>query len=440
MALPDVMKLAREDEDEDERAFALTAPRKRAMRPRALIIRVAVALMAAIVAAQAATVATLIAVDRRRRQRSAPPSFPHEELPETRLNGSALQIYTYGRVLYDAMLEAIDSATDSIYIETYIWKADEVGEEFKRRLARKADEGVAVYVIFDEFGNLVVPRAFKTFPPNIHTLQYRAIRRPRHLLDPRRYALDHRKLLIVDGRVAFIGGYNIGQTYATEWRDTHLRITGQGAAALAQAFVDFWNRYGPNDDQLNRRYKRGYDPTLMVRGNDAMRLTFPVRDAYLSGIDAAEERIRLTSAYFIPDHNLLEALKAAAARGVDTQVLVPWTSNHIVADWASHAFFTDCLRAGVRIFGYQHAMIHAKTCVIDGQVTTIGTANIDRLSSVGNYEINAVIIGQALSEQMERIFEADKTNAFELTLEQWKARPWYVKASERLIKPMRLVL
>jgi cardiolipin synthase len=122
------------------------------------------------------------------------------------------------------------------------------------------------------------------------------------------------------------------------------------------------------------------------------------------------------------------------------QVLVPWTSNHIIADWASHAYFAECLRSGVRIFGYEHAMIHAKTCTVDGQVTTIGTANIDRLSSVGNYEINTVLASAAVAEQMERIFEVDKTNAFELTLHQWQSRPWYVKASERIIKPLRFVL
>jgi cardiolipin synthase len=311
---------------------------------------------------------------------------------------------------------------------------------FKEHLVRKAEQGVAVYVIFDGFGNLVVPRSFKQFPSSIHTLRYHAIRRPRHLLMPRRYALDHRKLLIVDGQVAFIGGYNIGSVYATEWRDTHIRITGSDAAFFAQAFVDFWNQSAPRADLITSRYKRRFGSALAVRGNNAMRLTFPIRDMYLTGIDAADRTIRLTSAYFIPDHVLLDSLKSATARGVDVQVLVPWTSNHIVADWASHAYFTECLRAGIRIFGYQHSMIHAKTCTVDGQVTTIGTANIDRLSSVGNYEVNAVIFSQALTEQMERIFEVDKSNAFELTLEQWRSRPWYVKASERVIKPLRVVL
>ena len=405
-----------------------------------LIVRAAAVSVATIVTLQAATIAVLTAVDRRRRRRSAPASFPHGELPEVSAYDNSFQIYTYGRDVYEAMLSAIDNATDSIYMETYIWKDDAVGKEFKEHLERKAAEGIKVYVIFDDFGNLVVPREFKRFPPTIHTLKYRAIHRPRHVLNLRRYALDHRKLLIVDGREAFIGGYNIGKLYATEWRDTHLRITGPAAAHFAQAFVDFWNRNGPPTDPIQRRYKRRYNSPVLLRSNDAMRLAFPIRDTYLTGIDAADERIRLTSAYFIPDHNLLGALKAAAARGVDVQVLVPWTSNHIVADWASHAYFTECLRAGIRLFGYEHAMIHAKTCTVDGQLTTIGTANIDRLSTVGNYEINAVIYSPTLTEQMERIFEADKTNAFELTLEQWGSRPWYVKASERIIKPLRLVM
>ncbi len=407
---------------------------------RHILLRLLAAAVGVMVALQISTVAVLTAVDTRRRRRAAPATFPHSELPEISLDGNAFRIFTYGRDVYDAMLAAIDAATESIYFETYIWKDDEAGQEFKEHLIRKAEQGVAVYAIFDIFGNLVVSREFKQFPPSVHVLGYRAIRRPRHLLMPRRYALDHRKLLIVDGKVAFIGGYNIGSLYATEWRDTHLRISGDDAAFLAQAFVDFWNRNAPQGDHINRRYTRRYNAVLGVRGNDASRLTFPIRDMYLNGIDLADRTIRLTSAYFIPDHVLLEALQAAAARGVDVQVLVPWTSNHIVADWASHAYFTECLRAGVRIFGYQHAMIHAKTCTIDGQFTTIGTANIDRLSSVGNYEINVVIYSPEVAGQMDRIFEADKSNAFELTLDQWVARPLYVKVSERIIKPLRFVL
>src|SRR5262249_34439525 len=160
---------------------------------------------------------------------------------------------------------------------------------------RKAEEGVQVYLIFDVFGNLVVPAAFKEFPSRIHILKYRGIHRPRHLLNPRRYALDHRKLLVVDGQTAFIGGYNIGSVYATEWRDPHLLAAGPAATTLAQAFVAFWNRHGPAMDPIKRRYSHRYDSPMLVRSNDAMRLAFPIRDTYLTGIDAADHTIRLTS-------------------------------------------------------------------------------------------------------------------------------------------------
>jgi cardiolipin synthase len=299
---------------------------------------------------------------------------------------------------------------------------------------------VAVYVIFDNFGNLVVPDAFKVFPPEIHALKYSALHRPWHLLDPRRYALDHRKLLVVDGRVGFIGGYNIGSLYATEWRDTHLRITGPAAADLAQAFVDFWNRWGPRKEHISRRYPRRFDPKIQLRINDALRLTFPIRNMYIEAIECAQEHIYLTTAYFIPDRSVLGALVDAVARGVDVQVLVPWTSNHIVVDWVSRGYFWSCLKAGIRIFGYKDAMIHAKTCTIDGEWSTIGTANLDRLSSVGNYEINVEIYSRALAHQMEQLFACDKTNAFELTAEMWARRPWYVKVSERVLNPLGVMM
>jgi cardiolipin synthase A/B len=387
---------------------------------RGLLMRLALAGIATFAVVQCATVVALVAVDTQRKRRQGPfEPFPHSELPPVTQGENGLEVFTYGEDLYRDMLRAIDGAKDTIFLETYIWKNDELGQEFKDHLIRKAEEGVQVYCIYDVVGNLVVPKSFKQFPPSVHVLPYFPFKRPRHLFDPRRYALDHRKLLIVDDREAFIGGYNLGQVYATQWRDTHLRITGPSAVRLARAFAEFWNRNAKEDQQITRTYRRGYDTSLIVRGTDALRLAFPIRDLYLNGIDNAEHHILLTSAYFIPDHSLLDALKAAAARGVDVQVLVPWTSNHIVADWASHAYFTECLQAGIRIFGYQHAMIHAKTCTADGWVTTIGTANLDRLSTVGNYEINVAIYNEELAHEMERIFAADKTNAFELTANDW---------------------
>lgn len=374
-----------------------------------------------------------------RRKRYRPQGgFPHKHLKQVQVGENVLQLYDYGRDLYEDMLAAIDDAKECIYLETYIWKGDEIGKAFKESLARKADEGIDVYVIFDRFANMVVPSSFKMFPPNIHVLHYYAIRSPLHLFDPRRYALDHRKLLIVDGYTGFIGGYNLGSLYATKWRDTHLRIQGRAAADLAQSFTDFWNLHHPPDEDITRHFVRRFDPLINVRETNAMRLTFPIRDMYIEAITRAEQHILLTDAYFVPDSVLMDALKGAADRGVHVKLLIPWTSNHILTDWLARGNFTGLLKAGVRIFGYR-TMLHAKTCTIDGQWSTIGTANLDRLSSVGNYEINVEVYSEELAHQMEELFHRDLGNSFELTLDSWLRRSWYMKLSERILSPLRLL-
>src|SRR5690348_3927232 len=305
----------------------------------------------ALVALQAIVLLIIEIVSARRKRQRQEGRFPHPQLSEVPAGKNRLQIYDYGRDLYDDMLAAIDTAQESIYLETYIWKDDAIGQAFKEHLARKAAQGVEVYVIFDSFGNTVVPHAFKVFPSTMHALSYQAIRRPWQVLDFRRYALDHRKLLIVDGATSFIGGYNLGSLYATAWRDTHLRIIGPAAADLAQSFIDFWNRFAPGANRITRHYPRRLDARINFRETNALRLTFPIRDMYIDAIDRAEHSIHLTNAYFVPDGVLFDALKAAAGRGVDVRVLVPWVSNHVVVDWLTRGYFTACLQAGIRVYG-----------------------------------------------------------------------------------------
>ncbi len=400
-------------------------------------LRLARRLILGALTVQVLTAALLLGIAALGRRRKHEASFPHGRFEEVLIGENSLQLYSYGRDLYDAMLEAIDGARESIYLETYIWKDDDVGQEFQARLARKAAEGVAVYVIFDRFGNLVVPRSFKSsFVPQVHVLEYSALYRPWHLLDLRRFALDHRKLLVVDGTIGFLGGYNIGSLYATQWRDTHLRLCGPAAAELARSFVAFWNRFFPASDRITQHYQAPVDSRLTVCQNETMRLSFPIRDMHIAAIDRAEQFILLTTAYFVPDRMLRDALKTAAGRGVDVRVLVPWVSNHVLADWISHSYFIDLLRGGVRIFGYRYTMLHAKTCTIDGQWSTVGTCNLDRLSLVGNYEINIAIYSPEFAGQMSALFAKDTSEVFELTMQQWQSRPWYTKVSERILAPL----
>jgi cardiolipin synthase len=351
-----------------------------------------------------------------------------------------VRTYTYGQHLYDDMLDAIASAQEQILFESYIWKGDEVGERFKRALTEAAARGVEVYAIYDSFANLVVSPGFKRFGPRLRVLAYPVYNAGWRFFDIRRYGRDHRKILVVDDRVGFVGGYNVGTAYATEWRDTHVRITGPGVWDLKRAFADFWN--------LNRAATNGGRPLLLETASDwepRIRMhrniprlwMFPIRAMYLEAINRAYQHIYITQAYFVPDSDFVEALMAAARRGVDVRLLVPETSNHVVADWLSRGYYSELLAAGVQIFRFQGAMVHAKTATIDGRWSTVGTANIDRLSMTGNYEINVEFIDPEMAEQMERVFATDLGNARELTREEWEARGAHRKFTELVLAPLR---
>jgi cardiolipin synthase len=167
---------------------------------------------------------------------------------------------------------------------------------------------------------------------------------------------------------------------------------------------------------------------------------FPIRGMYLEAINRASRNIWLTQAYFLPDQDFVDAMVGAAQRGVDVRLLVPLKSNHVVADWISRGYYDQLLRGGVRIFRYQGAMVHAKTATVDGSWSTIGTANIDRLSLQGNYEINVEAIDGGLAATLEEIFTADQGNCLELTLSEWSARDLHRRFTESLLNPLRPLL
>jgi cardiolipin synthase len=392
---------------------------------------------------QVFVIGILVAIDLWRKRYRAQGHFPRTRPEPVSVGHSQVQIYTYGEDLYADMLASIRAAHKRIFFETFIWKDDHVGQKFKYELERAADRGVAVYAIYDGFANLVVPRKFKHFARNMFVLRYPLfawLRQPFYLSG---YARDHRKILVVDSKVAFVGGYNIGEHYATEWRDTHLRIEGPDAPELESVCIDFWNMYRKRERSLPvlpELRERGWDPLLLIHRNDPHLFVFPIRNSYLEAINRATQHIYLTHAYFIPDRVILQALLQAASRGVDVRILLPETSNHILADWLARGFYTPCLTAGIRLFLYQHAMVHAKTATIDGIWSTIGTANLDRLSLVGNFEVNAEIYDAALAGQMEEIFHQDATNARELTYGQWRRRSPLQILAEKILLPLRPLL
>ena len=391
---------------------------------------------AALLLGQFVAVVALSGIESFRKKRRKVRRFPYTPATPVEVGADEITIYSYGEDLFEHMLEAIDGARDVVHFETYIWKGDVVGQRFKDALIRAADRGVQVNVVWDEFANLVVPRRFLRMPRNINAMRHPAVPLP---WSPKSWGRDHRKLLVVDREVGFIGGYNIGDLYATGWRDTHARVAGPGVAELENAFIDFWNLHvrGRRLKRLPDDLRRSWVSALRVHRNMPKLSVFPIRNVYLEAIDRASTNIWLTHAYLIPDDDLVAALRDAVQRGVDVRIIVPAQSNHVVADWLSRGYYNDLLRSGIKLFLYRGAMVHSKTATIDGTWATIGTANLDRLSLRGNYEINLEVLDEDVAHRMEEIFEVDLRNTHELTLDEWRTRSAVAKGTELLLSPWR---
>lgn len=411
--------------------------RRRRRRQASTLVRHAAA---GVLATQLITVAGLLVFDSQRRKDRPDREFPHEADGPVPVSGGNMRIYTFGEDLFADMLADIDAAQERVYFETYIWKGDEVGERFRKALVAAHERGVEVYIVFDQFANLVVPRSFyRSLPEGIHVKRHPLVTGGLLFFLPSHWGRNHRKLLVVDDTAAYVGGYNVGEDYANRWRDTHARFAGDMVVELENAFVDYWNHYHA-EPPLPQPELRTWSREMRVHRNLPADLVYPIRNMYLEAIDRASERVWLTTAYLIPDEAFARSLVNAVERGVDVRIIVPRFSNHIVADWLSRVSYERLLRGGVRLLRFENAMVHAKTATIDGLWSTIGTANIDRLSLAGNYEVNMEILDPQVAERMEEIFDLDSGNCSELTLEEWVDRPLINRVTEGILSPWRPLL
>lgn len=364
--------------------------------------------------------------------------------------GNKVTILLDGADTYPAMLASIKSAKSSINMETYIFDDDEVGKQFVAALLERQRTGVQVNLIYDSLGTLNTSKEF--FQPliesGINVLEFNPLN-PLSLrkgwdVDQR----DHRKLLLVDGQIAFLGGINISSVYSSgsgkkpdksapknviPWRDTHLRIEGPVVKEFQKLFLETWEK-----QKGAALAAKNYFPVPAKKGDEVVRAIGTSPDepysltyaALLSAITNAESQIYLTNAYFVPDPQLLAALKDAAHRGVDVQLLLPGKTDSVLITHVSHSFYDELLRAGIKIFERQHALLHAKTAVIDGVWSTIGSTNLDWRSLVHNQEINAVILGPEFGAKMQATFEQDVRASMPITLEQWRRRSWINRIEE----------
>jgi cardiolipin synthase len=363
--------------------------------------------------------------------------------------GNKVELLVDGPTTYDAMFAAIENAKDHINMETFIIEDDEIGQRFAELLISKQRSGVQVNFIYDSVGSLYTPKEF--FKPmkesGVNVLEFNPI----NPLEARKgwqvSRRDHRKLLIVDGQIAFVGGINISSVYSSgsfgrskptkgkvTWRDTHLRMSGPVVSEFQKLFMATWN-----EQKGEPLASKDYFPDLKNKGNDVVRAIGsspeePYSQMYvtlLSAINSAETQVFLTNAYFVPDPQLLAALKEAVQRGVDVSLLLPEKTDSVLVFYASRSYYDELLSAGVKIYERQEALLHAKTAVIDGVWSTIGSTNLDWRSFTNNQEINAVILGQDFGAQMQDLFETDLESSKPVTLEEWRKRSIVARIKEK---------
>lgn len=371
--------------------------------------------------------------------------------------GNKVLLLQDGPTTYAAMLAAIRGATDHIDMETYILDGDEVGLRFVDELIAKQAQGVQVNLIHDSVGTFGTPvEVFKRLADaGVRVLQFNPVNPMQARAGWDVNQRDHRKLLIADGRIALLGGINISSVYSGRsmlrrrsntapappgrqpWRDTDLQIEGPVVAEFQKLFFDTWTRQ--KGDPVPQR---NYYPALKPQGDAVVRAIGSAPDqpysliyvTLMSAIANAEKEIFLTNAYFAPDPQLEDALIAAASRGVDVKLILPGSSDVGLVFHAGRSHYDKLLRGGVRIFERQAALLHAKTAVIDGVWSTVGSTNLDWRSFLHNQELNAVVLGTAFGERMRSAFDGDLSASKAVTLEEWQRRPLELRLKEAIAR------
>lgn len=362
--------------------------------------------------------------------------------------GNKVSLLIDGQATYAAMFKAIEGARDHVNLETFIIEDDAAGRTFAELLLKKQAEGVQVRLIFDSVGSYGTPTAFfqRLQAGGVQVVEFNPVNpfkaRGRWVLAQP----DHRKILIVDGKVAIAGGINISSVYSSRlsgrrkvkgvplpWRDTDVQIEGPAVAEFQKLFLETWQKqqgpelpggaYFPDQKEAGNALVRVVGSTP----GQSNRITFIV---YVSAITFAERSIHLTNAYFIPDEQLLEAFVAAARRGVDVKIILPSTSDSSLSLDAARYNYARLLKAGVRIYEYRNALLHAKTAVIDGVWSTVGSTNLDYWSLLSDDEVNAVVLSREFAGAMEEMFAQDLAASDEIRWERWKKRPWSRRIKE----------
>ncbi len=376
--------------------------------------------------------------------------YETDRSPLTTNNSAKLLIN--GEEKFPEVLKELQNAKHHIHIEYYIYEDDEIGRAIEKILIEKAKSGVEVRFIYDDFGSASIRKTLaKRLRENgVKAFPFYKIKLIK--LANRLNYRNHRKIIVIDGRISFVGGINISDKYSNAnngnrlfWRDTHLKIKGDATAILQHIFIGDWNYCSDEKLTINENYfpkpeiiaDHTKNIQIVSSGPDSDRPS--IYYAIIKAIQSAKKEIFLTSPYFIPGETIIDALKMAALSGVDVRLLVPGISDSFLVNAAAKSYYTKLLTAGVKIYLYQKGFVHAKTLVADQCLAIVGTANLDYRSFDLNFEVNAVVYDEEIAKELAFNFEKDMRDSEQIEINSWLNRPKHIQLIEkivRLISPM----
>jgi len=379
-----------------------------------------------------------------------------KKLAKLLLNGNLSQLTEHNRVelllngekKFPEVINSLKAAKHHIHIEYYIFDDDVIGQQIKEVLIQKALEGVQVRFIYDDFGSRSIRK--KLVPEmeaaGVHCAPFYRILFIK--LANRINYRNHKKVIIIDGYIAFTGGINVSDRYINDtaepdslfWRDTHVKITGEGVYYLQYMFINDWNFCAKDDLLPEKAYFGVAEATDDIGAVVQIASSGPDSDnptilySLLDAIGLAEEEILITTPYFIPGESLIDELTVAALSGIDVKLLVPDKSDSYTVDAAARSYYGDLLKAGVSIYFYKKGFIHAKTIVSDTQLSIVGSANMDHRSFDLNFEVNTIIYDAHFARQLRDVFYEDLTHSEKIDPVEWFKRPLYKQFPEKLAR------
>ena len=359
---------------------------------------------------------------------------------------NAVYMYSDGKRFFEELLKSLNEAKKSINIEFYIFKNDDIGTKILNILEEKAKEGVEVRLLYDSVGSRSLNRDVLKNIVNAGGKIGEFFPSWLKFINLNMNFRNHRKIVVIDNKVGFVGGFNVGDEYLGKdkkfgyWRDTHIKFRGSAVRDLNLRFLADW-RYATKEE-IDLRHVLEIDNDCIRPANIGMQILssgpdfsdrFEIKLAYLKMIQKAKDYLYIQSPYLIIDKSIADSLKLAATSGVDVRIMIPGKGDHPFVYWANLVYAGELLEFGVKIYHYdKNAFLHAKTVVIDDEICSIGTANMDTRSFELNFEVNAFIYSEEISKKQKAEFEKDILKSEELTLEKYKSRSTTVKVKEAL--------